>query len=579
MTVLPVVSSQEARRHARRLVLKHPGELATVLGLHGLSTACGLTAPRLLGDLVEDVRVGIDSVSTAAVLILAFVLAQSLLLGLAVSSTARLSEKVVAELREEFLDDLLRLPLARVEEAGVGDVLTRSTRDVDALARVARYALPSTLVALTTIATTVGALLLTGWLMVVPVLLLVPVLWPVTRWYLGRAREGYLRERTSYAQTAETLAETVAGARTVEALSRVPQRTARMDQAVEKTYGAQRHTLWLRSVFLPVTDTAIALPTVLTVVLGGLAYDQGWVSLAGVTAATLYTQQLTGQIDILLFWQDKLQVGGASLARLLGVRQEADPEHAAAAPERAAAHRDLRLSGAGFAYTDGQEVLRDIDLTIRQGERVAVVGPSGAGKTTLVRLLTGTDRPSSGTVTVGDVPLADIPRSTLRAEIALVTQDHHIFRGTLRDNLLLAAPEADEKELRAALEAVGAWDWACETGLDASLQGPGAELAPDRAQQLSLARLLLSDPHTLVLDEATSLLSPRSARDVERSLAAVTAGRTVISVAHRLHTAHDADRVLVMDGGRIVEDGSHTELLRKDGAYAALWRSWHGAGV
>ncbi|MBB5120277.1 multidrug ABC transporter ATPase [Streptomyces eurocidicus] len=576
MTVLPVVSSQEARRHARRLVLKYPGELATVLGLHGLSTACGLTAPHLLGGLVEDVRSGIDSVSTAALLILGFVLAQSLLLGLAVSSTARLSEKVVAELREEFLEDLLRLPLARVEEAGVGDVLTRSTRDVDALARVARYALPSTLVALTTIATTVGALLLTGWLMVVPVLLLVPVLWPVTRWYLGRAREGYLRERTTYAQAAETLTETVTGARTVEALRLVPRRTERMDRAVAETYGAQRHTLWLRSVFLPVTDTAIALPTVATVILGGLAYDQGWVSLAGVTAATLYTQQLTGQIDILLFWQDKLQVGGASLARLLGVRQEADPRPAATGSgERAPGDLDLELRGASFSYTDGRDVLHSLDLTIRQGERVAVVGPSGAGKTTLGRLLTGTDLPRAGTVTVGGVPLADIPRSTLRADIALVTQDHHIFRGSVRDNLLLASPAAGEERLREALEAVGAWGWASELGLDTPLQGAGGDLAPDRAQQLSLARLLLSDPHTLVLDEATSLLSPRSARDVERSMAAVTAGRTVVSIAHRLHTAHDADRVLVMEAGRIVEDGSHTELLEKDGAYAALWRSWH----
>ncbi|MFC9842946.1 ABC transporter ATP-binding protein [Streptomyces sp. NPDC060223] len=620
MTALPVVSSKTVRRHARRLLLRHPVRLVPVLVLHALAAALGLTAPWLLGRLVEDVQAGQDTVATVVPAILGFLLTQSVLIGLAVHQSARLAEQVIAELREDFVRDLLRLPLARVESAGVGDLVTRSTRDVDALARIVRDAVPSSLVALTAIVTTLGALLLTGPLMVVPCLLALPLLWPAARWYLARARDGYLRERSSYARTAEVLTETVEGARTVEALGTAPWRVERMRRAARESYGAERHTLWLRSVFLPVTDTAIAVPTIATLVLGGIGYDRGWVSLGAVTAATLYAQQLAGQIDVLLYQQDKLQVGGASMARLLGVsetaevggagggrpqedrrgadgagpevpsapRTEARVEARVRTPTRAWAGtgagagtgaRDIVLLSVSHAYQGGPDVLHDIDLTVRAGERLAVVGPSGAGKSTLGRLIAGIDRPRAGSITVAGLRLDRLSRSELRAEIAMVTQDYHVFRGSVRDNLLLARSTADDREIDRALTAVGADGWVTELGLGTPLHDGGRQLSPAEAQQLSLARLLLTDPHTLVLDEATSLLNPRLARDLERSLAAVSQGRTVISIAHRLHTAYDADRVVVLEDGRIVESGPHRDLLGLDGAYAALWRSWHGEGA
>src|SRR6476659_69391 len=575
--LLPIADGPELRLQAKRLARRHRKALIGTVLLHAAAAATGLAGPPILGGLVQSVRNGTTAthVNEMIYILFAFLLAQTVLTFFARRASFVLSEKMFAELREDFMKRVLALPLSTVERAGTGDLISRTTADIDSLTRTIRFALPETLIAAVTALLTVAAAIWVSPIAALPCIAGVPALVIGTRWYLKRAPQGYLWERAAYATLSGTVGETVEGGRTVEALALNEERVRRVDADLAEAYRAERRTLFLRTVWFPTAEFAYVLPVAAALGWGGWLVSSGNASLGEVTAVALYVVQLADPVDRLISWLDEIQVGMTSFARLVGIaRVPADRTATDDCPE------DERLIAeeVRYAYVDNRDVLHGIDLDLEPGERVAVVGPSGAGKSTLGRLLAGIHPPRRGSVEVGGVPLVDLPLDTLRKEVALVTQEQHVFVGTLAENLRLARPEATDEQLVDALAAVDALDWVqvLPERLNTVVGAGGHALTPAQAQQVALARLVLADPHTLVLDEATSLLDPRAARHLERSLASVLEGRTVVAIAHRLHTAHDADRVAVVEDGLLEEVGTHAELVEQGGSYAALWDSWHG---
>ncbi|MFI9392713.1 ABC transporter ATP-binding protein [Streptomyces bauhiniae] len=574
-TLLPTATPARTRAVVGELLRAQKGLAFGGFGLLVLATSVGLVTQPLLGhivDLVTEHRAP-SSLTWPVAALAGVAVAQGVLTALGMSLVSRLGETALARLRELFVERALALPLERVERAGSGDLNARVTRDVSRVADAVRGALPELARSALSIVLTLGALTLLDWRFLLAALLAVPVQAHTARWYVRNAVPLYASERIAAGAQQQQLLDTIGGARTVRAhrlqdghTGRV---TARSRAAVELTMRGVR--LVLRFYARLHIAEYVGLAAVL--VTGFLLVRSGHASVGTATAAALYFHSLFGPVNTALVLLDDAQSATAGLARLVGVVDEPVP----VAAERAdlpASDPSVTLTGVSHAYLPGRPVLHGVDLEVRPKERVALVGTTGAGKTTLAKLVAGLHSPTAGRVDVGGTG----PEGRSRL-VGLVTQEVHVFAGPLADDLRLARPDASDEELREALTSVGALGWAeaLPEGLDTVVGEGGHRLTADRAQQLALARLMLADRPVVVLDEATAEAGSSGARLLDEAAERALRGRTALVVAHRLSQAAAADRIVVLSDGRVVESGTHTELLAAEGAYAALWHAWSGS--
>ena len=570
ITLLPIASPRRTWRAAAELLRPRKAQTALTLATLLAAGIAVVFVPALLGELVDAIRGpgGRSAVNLIALGLLVALMARAAFTGLGQLLLGRLGEQVLAQLRERVMRRALDTPLETVERAGTGDLVQRTGGDITVVSEGIRSALPAVLTALIDVALTLVGLTVLDWRLGLAGLAPLPIWILATRWYLRTSGPRYALERAADSAQTQSLVSSLTGAATVRAFRLQARHLRRIRETSDAAVRAGTRARTTSARFAFVLNGAEMVGTLSILLAGFLLVRADAITLGAATAAAFYFTRLFSPLMVMLYLLDEAQSAGAALARLVGITDlPAPPAPIAPGVPRNAS---MIISGVRFGYDDGPEVLHGIDLELAAGERVAVVGATGAGKTTLGMIAAGVRQPDQGEVRIGGVPLADL--ADQHRHVVLVTQEVHVFAGTVADNLRLARPDAENDQLRTALAEVGV-----DLDLDAIVGHGADEISATHAQQLALTRLLLTDPEIVILDEATAEAGSAGARVLELAADRALRGRTAMVIAHRLTQAITADRVVVMDKGCVVEVGSHAELIKAGGSYAALWSAWTSA--
>ena len=594
---LPPDIAAKARALLFSLVRPHLPMAIFLLVIVVLTSAALVAGPIFIADALDTgIPAAVDGdtgpLVRAVVLFVASAVAAALCSFTATRLVGITAQKILFALRSRVFTHVQRLDLGYHEKSTSGRLVSRQTSDMESVQQFLSYSLFETALAvLQMLFIAVTLIVLDVPLAIVVFAGFVPLFF-ITKAAHSTQRAAYRRTRTSIAKVIVHFVETMGGIRAVQAYRRQPDRRGTLREQDSAYRDANTDALRGVAWFAGWTRLVGNLTQTVIIVLGAWLVIEGWTQVGVLAAFILYLRRFYGPLDELVQSFNLYQSASAALEKIAavldtdpGVPPPTSPKHLPAHPAAggaaSATGRSITLTDVRFAYADGPDVLPRFDLTIPAGQIVALVGATGAGKSTLVKLVTRFYDPSAGTVSLDEVDLRDLDDAELRSSVVMVTQESFLFAGTIADNIRIGNPEATDEEVVAAATAVGldAYIRRLPNGYDTDVKKRGGRLSSGQRQLVSFARVFLADPDVVVLDEATAHLDIPSERLVQKALATVLEGRTAIIIAHRLSTVEIADRVLVMDAGRIVEDGTPDELISGTGRFAQLHRAWRDSLV
>jgi ATP-binding cassette, subfamily B, bacterial len=491
--------------------------------------------------------------------------------------SGRIGQEVLLELRRRIFRHFQRLDVAFHDRYTSGRVVARSTNDVEAIQDMLQNGFDGLITAVLTLCGTSVLLLVLDVKLGLMCLCAFPILVVLVWWFRTQSSKTYLKVRESAALVIVQFVETMTGIKAVQAYRRERRNQEIFTDVADQYKRINERAFKLLAVFMPGVRLIGNITTGVVLLYGGYRVLHGEMTLGTLTAFLLYLRIFFEPMQEISQFFNTFQSAAAALEKIAGVLAEAPGIQDPANPvELSEIKGDIGFDDVDFAYVPGRPVLPHLNLTIPAGQTVALVGTTGAGKTTIAKLIARFYDPTSGAVTLDGVDLRELAQADLRRHVVMVTQENFMFEGTVADNIRFGRPDASDDQVRAAAEAVGADRFidVLPNGYDTDVAKRGGRLSAGQRQLIAFARAFLADPAVLILDEATSSLDIPSERMVQRALATVLADRTAVVIAHRLSTVQIADRVLVLEHGRIVEDGPPAELVLSDGRYAALHQAW-----